>query len=185
MKNLIYQVWAGEMRPGCRYSEKLFRQYAQRTGADYRLDISPNIASKYVRKDGMYFEWLNPMLDDTFLEYDKVCVIDLDVYPVENLSANIFDEPIKDFGICTEPFQGKYRESTTIGKNINKKNDERWARAVKSKYGATMPRDANGQLIKLIRDKYVIDAIPMNKIQGIPFEAREIKNRIIELHDGE
>ena len=23
MKNLIYQVWAGEMRPCCRYSEKL------------------------------------------------------------------------------------------------------------------------------------------------------------------
>ena len=146
MKNLIYQVWAGEMRPGCRYSEKLFREYAQKNGADYRLDISPNIASKFVRKDGMYFEWLNPMLDDSFLEYDKVCVIDLDVYPVENLSANIFDEPIKDFGICTEPFQGKYRESTTIGKNINKKNDERWARAVKSKYGATMPRDADGHL---------------------------------------
>ena len=48
-----------------------------------------------------------------------------------------------------------------------------------------IPEINNGQLIKLIRDKYVIDAIPMNKIQGIPFEAREIKNRIIELHDGE
>ena len=140
MKNLIYQVWAGDMRPGCRYSEKLFRQYAERVGADYRLDISPNIASKYVKgKNGMYFEWLNPMLDDSFLEYDKVCVIDLDVFPVENLNTNIFDEPIKDFGICTEPFQGKYRESTTIGKNINKKSDERWGQAVKSKYGATLP----------------------------------------------
>ena len=121
MKNLIYQVWAGEMRPGCKYSEKLFREYAQKIGADYRLDIDPNIASKYVKgKNGMYFEWLNPMLDDSFLEYDKVCVIDLDVFPVENLTANIFDEPIKDFGICTEPFQGKYRESTTIGKNPSK-----------------------------------------------------------------
>ena len=47
-----------------------------------------------------------------------------------------------------------------------------------------IPEINNGQLIKLIRDKYVVDAIPMNKIQGIPFEAREIKNRIIELHDG-
>jgi hypothetical protein len=68
------------------------------------------------------------------------------VFPVNNLTKNIFDEPIKDFGICTEPFQGKYRESTTIGKNINKKSDERWARAVESKYGATMPRDADGYL---------------------------------------
>lgn len=48
-----------------------------------------------------------------------------------------------------------------------------------------IPEINNGQLIKLVRDKYVVDAIPMNKIQGIPFEAREIKNRIIELHDGE
>ena len=48
-----------------------------------------------------------------------------------------------------------------------------------------IPEINNGQLIKLIRDKYLVDAIPMNKIQGIPFEAREIKNRIIELHDGE
>ena len=48
-----------------------------------------------------------------------------------------------------------------------------------------MPEINDGQLIKLIRDKYLIDAIPMNKIQGIPFESREIKNRIIELHDGE
>ena len=91
------------MRPGCRYSEKLFRQYAPRTRADYRLDISSILPSKYVPKDGMYFEWLNPMLDDTFLEYDKVCVIDLDVYPVENLSQIFLTSPIKDFGICTEP----------------------------------------------------------------------------------
>ena len=83
MKNLIYQVWAGEMRPACKYSEKLFREYAERVGADYRLDLSPNIASQHIPgKDGMYFEWLNPMLDDSFLEYDKVCVIDLDVFIV-------------------------------------------------------------------------------------------------------
>ena len=47
-----------------------------------------------------------------------------------------------------------------------------------------IPEINNGQLIRLIRDKYIVDAIPMNKIQGIPFEAREIKNQIIELHDG-
>ena len=48
-----------------------------------------------------------------------------------------------------------------------------------------IPEINNGQLIKLIRDKYVVDAVPMNKIQGIPFEAREIKNKIIELYNGE
>lgn len=145
MKNLIYQVWAGDMRPGCIYSEKLMRKYCERIGADYRLDISPNIASS-VCDVPMYFEWLNPMLDDSFLEYDNVCVIDLDVFPVDGLTENIFEGFDKDFGICTEPFQGKYRESVTIGGSINRQNDERWARYVKDKYGAEMPRDSDGYL---------------------------------------
>ena len=60
MKNLIYQVWAGDMRPGCKYSERLFREYAERIGADYRLDLSPNIASKLVDgKDGMYLSLIH------------------------------------------------------------------------------------------------------------------------------
>lgn len=168
MKNLIYQVWAGDMRPGCIYSEKLMREYCERIGADYRLDISPNIASS-VCDVPMYFEWLNPMLDDSFLEYDNVCVIDLDVFPVDGLTEDIFKGFDKDFGICTEPFQGKYRESVTIGGSINRQNDERWARYVKDKYGAEMPRDSNGYLkvynagmvmfsnkgIKLAKEKFV------------------------------
>ena len=146
-KNLIYQVWDGDLRPGCTYSEKLFRYYANMIDADYRLDLNPNIASKHVKgKDGMYFEWLNPILDDSFLEYDKVLVVDLDIFPVDKLKNNIFNESVKDFGICTEPFQGKYRASTNVPGNINMKNDERWASEVKRLYGSTMPRDVNGYL---------------------------------------
>ena len=53
-KNLIYQVWDGDLRPGCTYSEKLFRYYANMIDADYRLDLNPNIASMHVKgKDGM------------------------------------------------------------------------------------------------------------------------------------
>ena len=44
-KNLIYQVWAGELRSACKHSSKLMKEYADRIGADYRLDIDPNIAS--------------------------------------------------------------------------------------------------------------------------------------------
>ena len=147
MKNLIYQVWAGDMRPGCNYSKRLFEEYAQSIGADYRLDLDPNIASKLVEgNDGMYFEWLNPIVDDSFLEYDNVCVIDLDVFPVKDLNNSIFNENIKDFGICTEPFQGKYRASTNVPGNINMKNDERWASEIKKLYGSTMPRDVDGYL---------------------------------------
>ena len=170
MRNLIYQVWAGEMRPAGRYSEKLFRQYADSIGAEYRLDINPNIASQYVSgDDSKYFEWLNPIVDDSFLEYDNVCVLDLDIFPVNNLKENIFEESIKNFGICTEPFQGKYRQSTRIRGGISKSSDERWASEVKKQYGSDMPRDSDGHLkvynagmvvftkegMKLAREKFI------------------------------
>lgn len=43
-----------------------------------------------------------------------------------------------------------------------------------------VPEMNNGQLVKVLRDKYMIPAIPYNKIKGIPFTAAEIKNKIIE-----
>jgi 2-oxoglutarate ferredoxin oxidoreductase subunit alpha len=39
----------------------------------------------------------------------------------------------------------------------------------------------NGQLVKVIRDKYMIPAIPFNKIQGQPFTAGEIFEKIESL----
>ena len=35
-----------------------------------------------------------------------------------------------------------------------------------------------GQLVKVLRAEYLIDAIGMNKVQGLPFKVREITNRI-------
>ena len=58
MKNLIYQVWSGNLTEECRVSSKLIKQYADRIGADYILDIDPNIASKLCDVP-KYFEWLN------------------------------------------------------------------------------------------------------------------------------
>lgn len=45
-----------------------------------------------------------------------------------------------------------------------------------------IPEINNGQLIKVIRDKFLIDAKGLNKIQGMPFTSVEIKNKIIEMH---
>jgi 2-oxoglutarate ferredoxin oxidoreductase subunit alpha len=44
-----------------------------------------------------------------------------------------------------------------------------------------IPEINNGQLIKIIRDKFLIDAKGLNKIKGLPFSAEEIKNKIIEM----
>jgi len=39
----------------------------------------------------------------------------------------------------------------------------------------------NGQLVKILRDKFLIDAIPYNKVQGLPFMSSEIVNKVKEL----
>jgi len=44
-----------------------------------------------------------------------------------------------------------------------------------------IPEINNGQLIKVIRDKYFIDAKGLNKIKGMPFTSAEIKDKIVEL----
>ncbi|MES2591353.1 MAG: 2-oxoacid:acceptor oxidoreductase subunit alpha [Bacteroidota bacterium] len=47
-----------------------------------------------------------------------------------------------------------------------------------------IPEINSGQLIKVIRDKYLIDAKGLNKVQGMPFTSAEIKNKIIEMIGG-
>lgn len=144
MKNVIYQVWSGILTEECKVSSKLMKAYAERIGADYILDIDPNIAGKLCDVP-KYFEWLNPVLDDRFLKYDKVLTVDLDVFPVDGLAENIFELDTGDVGVCVERFQGKSRASITIA-GIDKANDEKWARDVNRKWSAKFPRDADGHL---------------------------------------
>lgn len=45
-----------------------------------------------------------------------------------------------------------------------------------------IPEINNGQLIKLIRDKYLIDAIGFNKIKGTPITKIELKEEILKIY---
>ena len=45
-----------------------------------------------------------------------------------------------------------------------------------------MPEMNNGQFSKIIRDKFLIDTVNLNKIKGIPFSSLEIKSKIEELN---
>ncbi|HKZ64704.1 MAG TPA: 2-oxoacid:acceptor oxidoreductase subunit alpha [Chitinophagaceae bacterium] len=45
-----------------------------------------------------------------------------------------------------------------------------------------VPEINNGQFSKIIRDKFLIDAIPFNKIKGNPFTSGELKKKIEELN---
>lgn len=43
-----------------------------------------------------------------------------------------------------------------------------------------VPEINNGQLVRILRDKYLVDAKPLNKIKGLPFTSAEIKNEILK-----
>jgi 2-oxoglutarate ferredoxin oxidoreductase subunit alpha len=45
-----------------------------------------------------------------------------------------------------------------------------------------VPEINNGQLVKIIRDKFLIDAKPFNKIKGLPFSVEEIVNKVKEIN---
>lgn len=47
-----------------------------------------------------------------------------------------------------------------------------------------VPEINNGQLIKLIRDKYLVDAIGYNKIKGTPITKNELKEEIKKIYSG-
>jgi len=44
-----------------------------------------------------------------------------------------------------------------------------------------IPEINNGQLVHLINAKYDVRAMPLNKIEGMPFTSREIKDKVLEL----
>lgn len=49
-------------------------------------------------------------------------------------------------------------------------------------YGKVLiPEINSGQLIQLIRSKFLLPAVGLNKVQGLPFTTEEIKNRIREM----
>jgi 2-oxoglutarate ferredoxin oxidoreductase subunit alpha len=52
---------------------------------------------------------------------------------------------------------------------------------LKSYKKVLVPEINNGQLVKILRDKFLVDAIPFNKIQGLPFNTVEMKAKILEV----
>lgn len=46
-----------------------------------------------------------------------------------------------------------------------------------------VPELNKGQLIRLLRDRFLLPFVPLNKVQGQPFKAGEIEDAMIALHD--
>jgi 2-oxoglutarate ferredoxin oxidoreductase subunit alpha len=56
---------------------------------------------------------------------------------------------------------------------------------VLAKYPKVLVPEMNlGQLSKLLRAEFLVDAQSLNKVQGLPFRAAEIETKILEMIDG-
>jgi len=141
VKSLIYQCWTGPMRSGSLASKANMEEYAKRIGADYLFDKDPDVAVR-ICDVPIYYEPAIPWIN--LFDYDKVLIVDMDVFAVEGLTENIFDVPIGDVGICTEPMQPKLRAA--MSGYICREKDERWAQLMKAAYGIDAPRDEDGLL---------------------------------------
>ena len=152
MKNLIYQYWDGDLLPGCRTGIENMEAYAGRIGSEYLFEHNP----RFVTNLGSYsphYGAFKPIYDESFHKYDNVLFADTDVFAVEGLAENIFEGFDADIGICTEPDQPKLRINTA-GK-ITSQCDEKWASIVEAKWGARVPRTAEG-LVKVYNSGVVL-----------------------------
>ncbi len=143
MKNLIYQYWDGEIPAGCKVGQQNMEDYARRIGADYLFEDNPRFVTNMKRYAAVY-GCFKPIYDESFHDYDNVLYADMDIFAVDGLKENIFEDFTAEIGICTEPCQPKHRAQLT-GK-ISGVRDEKWARAVKRRWKVEMPRTGEGLL---------------------------------------
>lgn len=144
--NLIYQYWDGEIRESCRAGVDAMKKYADRIGAEHIFDSNPHFLKNHFGYDfGNYsphYGAFRPIYDKFFDNFDTILFCDTDVFPVDGLKTNIFDEFKGEIGICDEPFQPKQR-TITKGR-ITSQQDERWARMVEELYDTKVPRTSEG-----------------------------------------
>ena len=138
MNNLIYQYWIGEIEPCAKHGSAAMKAYADTIGAEYRFDHNPTFIANTVSKWASHLSALRPVFDEFFHEYDNVLFVDCDVFPLEGLTTNIFDEPCDDIGICEEIGEPKLRA------NDPGFDDERWCLEVIRKYGGKVRRTKEG-----------------------------------------
>ena len=144
--NLIYQYWDGEVRESCKAGVKAMCEYADEIGVEYIFEDNPQFLKTHFGYNfGSYsphYGAFKPIFDESFDKYDKILFCDTDVFPVDGLTRNIFDEFTGEIGICDEPFQPQQR---TITKGqITSARDNQWAELVKDEFGAEVPRTPDG-----------------------------------------
>lgn len=142
--NCIYQYWLSRpVLPGAVYGSQCMGAYAARIGAEYVQKLHEPFTDR-LGVDARWFDKLRPCYDASFAKYEKVLVVDHDVFPVASLTASIFEEQVADFGMVEEPDQPAMRAHPKA-RIFTTAADQRWASLVASKWGARIPCDAKAR----------------------------------------
>lgn len=145
MKNLIYQYWLGNTRPiGVNAGVENMKNYAERIGAEYIFQTNPTWATDRCSYP-QYYSAFEPIYNtDVFEQYDNILFADTDIFAVDDLEEDIFDQEIADIGICRE----LHKEVTRgRGEGINNnKTDKLWNSWLQNKYKKSMPLNDNGDM---------------------------------------
>lgn len=151
--NLIYQYWDGNLTPGVEAGIRAMKIYADRIGADYLFEHNPKFVT-HLGKYSPHYGQFKVAYSLNFRSYNNILFCDTDVFPVDSLQDNIFEQlQGAELGICTEPHQPEIRATNTS--QINKANDDAWANIVKNHYGADVARTADG-LVKVYNSGVVL-----------------------------
>jgi lipopolysaccharide biosynthesis glycosyltransferase len=145
-KNLIYQYWSGNPPTEAAQSRKLIGEWADRIGAEHMFELNPvfkNVPGGKLTIPN-YYTAFRPLFDPEFDEYDNILFLDCDIFPVRDLDVDIFAQGYKGIGIVDEPHKEKIHQTTTS--HLNSKNDEKWAKMVKEKWGKEVLRNDEGQV---------------------------------------
>lgn len=141
--NCVFQYWLSRpVLPGAEAGAAAMAAYAKRIGADHRFARHETFTDR-LGVDARWFDKLRPVYDPAFDRYERILVSDVDVFPVDGLTANIFEEPCTTFAMALEPDQPELRERFPT-KLFSRATDERWASWVET-WGCRVPRDDKGR----------------------------------------
>lgn len=142
--NIAFQYWLSRpVLPGAEYGAKCMSEYAGRCGATHYFARHETFTDR-LGVDPRWFDKLRPVFDPQFAGFDKVLVADVDVFPVDGITASIFDEPCGDFGMVEEPDQPAARAHPN-SRLFTTAHDLAWAAMVERTWGSKPPRDALGR----------------------------------------
>jgi hypothetical protein len=182
MNNLIYQYWEGIETDSIRISVSKMKNYADKIGSDYIYEHNPGFYKKFNLKSmqdsyAKGFGILKLIYMNFFNEYDYVMFADCDVFPVDNLKENIFEQFYDtDYqaGFCIE--EGR----TSCNWNINK-NNNKWASILENNWDIKVLR-AENQYPEMLNSGICIFSSDGLKFANKTFiEIKEYLNLIKEL----